>query len=131
MLDADHFKFINDSYGHDVGDQVLIALARTVKAELRVSEILGRLGGEEFAIALPSTPAEGAMVVAERLREAVATIKIPLQSTLEVSVSVGVAELHGDDDSFAALLGRADQALYEAKTRGRNRVILADAAVKS
>lgn len=129
MLDADHFKVINDSYGHDVGDEVLKALARTVKAELRTSEIFGRLGGEEFAIALPATPAGGALVVAERLREAVGAIKIPREEGLEFTVSMGVAELQEGDDSFAALLSRADQALYQAKTRGRNQVVLAEAKV--
>ena len=123
MLDADHFKSINDTYGHDVGDQVLQALSRTVLAGLRSTEIFGRLGGEEFAVALPSTGLDGARVVAERLRRSVEELKVSAEGrTVSFTISIGVAEIIEADGSFASILSRADQALYRAKSDGRNRV---------
>lgn len=123
MLDADHFKRINDTYGHDVGDMVLKALAQTLATELRTTEIFGRMGGEEFAVALPATPAGGAAVVAERLRRAIEATEVRAgEEILSFTVSIGVAEMSGGDSSFANMLSRADQALYQAKSGGRNRV---------
>lgn len=124
MLDADHFKSINDRHGHDVGDQVLRALAGAVTAELRSTEIFGRMGGEEFAVALPATPAQGAAVVGERIRRAVEALEVSVgDATLRFTVSLGLAELGPHDGSFADLLKRADSALYRAKTAGRNRLV--------
>lgn len=126
MLDADHFKSINDRYGHDTGDKVLTALGEVVSAELRVSEIFGRIGGEEFGIVLPATASAGAGVLGERIRQAVSQIKMPTsEGLLQFTVSIGVAELRDQDTSFTDLLNRADQALYRAKARGRNEVVQA------
>ncbi|MCA9778677.1 MAG: diguanylate cyclase, partial [Candidatus Eremiobacteraeota bacterium] len=132
MLDADHFKSINDTYGHDVGDQVLQALSRTILSGLRSTEIFGRLGGEEFAVALPSTGLEGASIVAERLRRSVEELEVPVDGKVVCfTISVGVAEVTDEDASFAAVLSRADQALYRAKSGGRNKVELAGGVVDS
>jgi diguanylate cyclase (GGDEF)-like protein len=126
MLDADHFKQINDTYGHDVGDQVLRALSHEVAEQLRTSEIFGRIGGEEFAVALPATGLDGAKVVGERIREAIAALQVKV-GELEVrfTISLGAAELNAEDGSFADLLKRADEALYRAKESGRNCLVLA------
>ncbi|MGE0495341.1 MAG: diguanylate cyclase [Vulcanimicrobiota bacterium] len=127
MLDADYFKTINDSYGHDVGDQVLRALARVVASQLRVSEVFGRMGGEEFAIAMPSTDAQGAAIMAERLRQAVAALELEARDEkVRFTISIGIAELTPADTSFASILARADAALYQAKTGGRNLVVVAE-----
>lgn len=127
MLDADNFKAINDSFGHDVGDEVLRALARVVASQLRVSEVFGRMGGEEFAIAMPSTDAQGAAIMAERLRQAVAALEVEARGEkVSFTISIGIAELTPADTSFASVLSRADAALYQAKTGGRNLVRLAE-----
>lgn len=124
-LDLDRFKEINDRYGHPVGDDVLIAFSRMVAAALRPTDLLGRLGGEEFACLLPDTSADNAVLVAERLRNACSqlTHRAGGQS-FATSVSIGLAMADGGD--LAALLARADRALYRAKTNGRNRVEIAD-----
>ncbi|HEX2871944.1 MAG TPA: diguanylate cyclase [Polyangiaceae bacterium] len=129
LFDADHFKSINDHYGHVAGDHVLTAMAQAATAALRTTDLLGRLGGEEFAMLLPDTDLAGAMVVAERVRAGVA--KSEVQSTevreggapsaIRVTISIGVAELRGDE-TFEAMLKRADRALYAAKDLGRDRV---------
>ena len=117
MLDVDHFKQINDQYGHSVGDEVLCALADTCRGHLRADDLLSRFGGEEFVILLSHTGTSGAEEVAERLREEVA------RSELRITVSIGVSELRADDPHFEAALKRADDALYEAKRAGRDRVV--------
>ncbi len=124
MLDIDHFKRINDRYGHKVGDEVLKTLAGICQATLRQVDILGRLGGEEFAVLLPDSPPEAAREAAERLREAIARTKVPLEEGLPVqfTVSIGVAAPAGPDDNMDVLLNSADKALYCAKNGGRNRV---------
>jgi diguanylate cyclase (GGDEF)-like protein len=124
MLDLDHFKRVNDDYGHAMGDQALKAAAVAMAASLREVDILGRLGGEEFAILLPETPLLGAQEVAERLRQAVAAIPLRLGdgAMLWLTASLGVAERLGDESSVDAVLARADAALYQAKHGGRNRV---------
>lgn len=123
MVDIDHFKRVNDTYGHDAGDLVLRIVAATARASLRQVDTLGRLGGEEFAVVLPQSDLDQAAAVAERLRLAVAAANIELPSTpaLHVTISIGVAPALAGT-SLAALLARADQALYEAKHGGRNRV---------
>jgi diguanylate cyclase (GGDEF)-like protein/PAS domain S-box-containing protein len=129
MLDADHFKNVNDHYGHVAGDQVLTAIAQAATSALRISDVLGRLGGEEFAVLLPDTDLTGAMTVAERVRAAVEAARVPggepneqgERADIRVTVSLGVAELRGDEP-FESLLKRADRALYAAKDLGRNRV---------
>jgi diguanylate cyclase (GGDEF)-like protein/PAS domain S-box-containing protein len=122
MLDIDRFKVINDTHGHAAGDAVLCAMVLTCKAQLRTVDTLARWGGEEFLILLPDTDAEAAMVIAERLREAVAAMLVPVGSNanIEFTVSIGVAVPVNDD--LRGLLRRADDALYAAKAGGRNRV---------
>ncbi len=121
MLDADHFKIINDSYGHQVGDLVLSELARECQRRLRDNDVIGRIGGEEFAITLPETSASAARRVAERIHEALADVEIPLDTgSLRFTVSMGIASLEKGDIDFTGLMQRADEALYEAKAAGRN-----------
>ena len=125
MLDIDHFKNINDTYGHLIGDQVLIAVAKAILKCLRPTDMPVRYGGEEFTIFLPGTSVENAKVVGERLRAAIETTPIPLPNgdTLSVTVSVGFTE-RKNDDTVEAIIKRADDALYFAKESGRNRVCL-------
>jgi diguanylate cyclase (GGDEF)-like protein len=121
MVDIDHFKSINDGFGHAAGDQVLAAVGRALTTHLRTGDLVSRQGGEEFLVILPDTPPVGAMQVAERLREAVAALT-GLPKT--VTVSIGVAACL-QDETAANLVARADTALYRAKSSGRNQVILA------
>jgi diguanylate cyclase (GGDEF)-like protein/PAS domain S-box-containing protein len=126
MLDIDHFKRINDQYGHQGGDQVLQIFAEACQEVIRSTDLLGRVGGEEFALLLPDTPLKAAYNLAERLRERIN--KYPYlagEMLIEVTASLGVAELQHDDSDFKALLQRADEALYQAKHAGRNRVKMA------
>lgn len=124
LLDVDHFKEINDTHGHQVGDQVLVRLAALLTAGSRDSDIVGRWGGEEFVLICPETTVDGATRLAEHLRQAVAADRV--DGLPPLTVSLGVAEgQEGDDDD--SLLARADKALYEAKRTGRDRVCLAAA----
>ncbi len=127
MLDADHFKVVNDTYGHEAGDRVLVALANACAEELRDVDVLGRFGGEEFTITLPETTLETALDVAERLRLALSETKVPLDDGSEISfsVSIGAAHLRNPDEMLSDLLNRADSALYKAKESGRNQVVAA------
>ena len=126
MIDADHFKKVNDTYGHDAGDAVLKALSATCRQQLRDVDLFGRLGGEEFAIALPETSLTAARVVAERVRQALAAAQVPTDGgILTFTVSVGVSALSTPADTMETLLREADAALYVAKNGGRNRVQLA------
>lgn len=118
MMDLDHFKAINDTYGHQTGDQVLINFVAKVNALLRRPDQLGRFGGEEFIALLPETSLEEAVAVAERIREVCA---VPNQGP-SCTVSIGVATNHNDTDTIDKLLARADAAMYRAKDKGRNRV---------
>jgi two-component system cell cycle response regulator len=119
IIDIDHFKLVNDTHGHKVGDEVLVATARTLRAHLRAEDQLGRLGGEEFLALLGDTDAVAASRVAEKLRAEVAAADCPVG----VTVSVGLATWDGDTPED--LLHRADQALYAAKQAGRDRVMAA------
>lgn len=122
MLDLDHFKHVNDTYGHATGDAILRGCAEAIRAGLRTSDLLGRLGGEEFAVLLPMTDASRAGEVAERLREAVSRVEVATDGgTVRVTTSVGVAALDEDAPEIDTLLKRADEALYGAKSSGRNR----------
>lgn len=122
MLDADHFKAINDRHGHHVGDQVLQALARRGQELLRDVDLFARIGGEEFAILLPQTDLDAARVVAERLRQRVASTPIATdQGLLTLTISLGLTGFDATIIDFDALLCRADAALYRAKQNGRNR----------
>lgn len=131
MMDVDHFKKINDTYGHKVGDLVLQKLAAVCRDTLRTVDIIGRVGGEEFAILLPETTEQEAIRVAERLRLAIANAKIPLGHglPLSITVSIGITSLMSKDDNIDVLLSVADKALYEAKNTGRNRIINIQAIV--
>jgi len=130
MLDIDAFKAVNDRHGHGAGDQVLARVAAVCIAQLREgTDHCGRLGGEEFGILLPETDLAGAQVGAERLRMAIRDLAFEATGqTFGVSVSIGVAALSAGDDTFASLMARADAALYEAKSSGRDRVVLAAGA---
>lgn len=129
MLDIDFFKAVNDSHGHAVGDLVLIQLAKIACNEIRDVDVLGRIGGEEFAALLPETDTQMAAQVAERLRQEIEAASVPIEQgpAIRFTVSIGVATLCDDDAGIDALLKRADQALYEAKQSGRNRVCIANA----
>lgn len=125
VIDADHFKKVNDVFGHPTGDAVLKALALTLAQALRTSDVLGRLGGEEFGIVLPETDATGAHEVGERLLQAVRERRIEHDGhTLNITVSIGATVLGAGDDSFESAFLRADRALYEAKHGGRDRAVL-------
>lgn len=124
MLDVDHFKRYNDTYGHKSGDLVLQMVARTMRKSLRPSDMLARYGGEEFVILLPRTPAKQAQAVAERLRKAVEKCQISAeqgQALPSVTVSVGVSPLK-ENETIEEAIEVADQALYLAKDNGRNRI---------
>lgn len=121
-LDLDHFKSINDTYGHAAGDQVLAAVSDLVSSQLRRTDLFGRLGGEEFAVLLPHTDQHRAWEAAEKLRLAIRTLKIPgSHPPIAVSASLGVASLDPIGDDIDSLLQKADEALYAAKRAGRNR----------
>ncbi|MFH0934529.1 MAG: sensor domain-containing diguanylate cyclase, partial [Pseudomonadota bacterium] len=124
MVDVDHFKAINDTYGHHSGDTVLRQLSNICRQTMREIDIIGRIGGEEFSILLPEASAAQAREAAERLREAVAAAEVQLEADVSISftVSIGIAALVSEDDGVAAMLRRADVALYSAKHSGRNRV---------
>jgi|YNPNPStandDraft_1061719.scaffolds.fasta_scaffold00383_15 diguanylate cyclase (GGDEF)-like protein len=123
MLDVDHFKKVNDLYGHSVGDQVLQEVGRLCRQNMRRVDIIGRYGGEEIAFVMPETGIEEARVAAERLRQMIEKYSFETQAgALSVTVSIGVAGLREEDSALHFLLDRADQALYQAKQGGRNRV---------
>ncbi len=126
LMDADHFKSVNDQYGHPAGDALLIALARQAQACARETDIVARYGGEEFAIILPDTDGPDAVQLGERLRRKIEHMQIHYEShTIRRTVSIGIACLHERElDNEDKLLQLADQALYRAKEQGRNRVIL-------
>jgi len=125
MLDIDHFKTVNDTYGHPTGDLVICTLANICRKASREIDAVSRLGGEEFAILLPQTNIQEAQAVAERIRTSVANTSVKSLDGVEFhfTVSIGVTEQQPDDISEEKLIGEADAALYQAKTSGRNRVV--------
>ena len=127
LADIDHFKRVNDSYGHAAGDQVLCEVANRLRSACRISDVVARYGGEEFIVVLPETDGAGAVKAAEKIRWAVAARPIVLETggRLRISASVGAAELRTGSGTAAQLLAAADTALYDAKERGRDRVELA------
>jgi diguanylate cyclase (GGDEF)-like protein len=128
LCDIDHFKSVNDTHGHPVGDLVLKAVARTLAKEARATDLVARYGGEEFAVVMPETDAAGALVIAERIRERVGKLALETeQGRLQVTMSLGVATLPDDGDKKGALVERADACLYHAKRNGRNRTVAAGA----
>jgi diguanylate cyclase (GGDEF)-like protein len=139
LVDIDHFKAVNDTYGHLVGDKALRAVADGLCSQLRVYDVAGRFGGEEFVVLLPHARESDALNVAERLRAHIAALSIPVNDAdesgpcVKVTISVGVAALDGDSRELAEMLAAADAALYYAKETGRNKthVITASAHVSS
>jgi len=125
MLDLDHFKSINDRFGHAAGDDALRHFTQICMANLRDMDVFARFGGEEFAALLPETPIDGARAVADRLRQAVEKADFRHNdAVVSLTVSIGVAEREAEDQATLAILTRADRALYAAKAAGRNRVAL-------
>jgi diguanylate cyclase (GGDEF)-like protein len=125
MFDLDRFKQINDTFGHAAGDHVLRTTTTICEGELRGIDILGRLGGEEFAIILPEATLEGAVVTAERLREKIAEAPVDFAGQdIPVTASFGVTAYSDIDGDIANAIKRADGALYDAKGTGRNRVVV-------
>jgi diguanylate cyclase (GGDEF)-like protein len=128
LIDVDHFKDINDRYGHHVGDIVLRHLARLQQQSLRKVDFLGRYGGEEFLIVLPSTSLQAAIRAAELLRNHIeaSSFETNKSEPIHLTISVGVARFMPHQDTLETLLSRADEAMYRAKTGGRNRICVAD-----
>jgi two-component system, cell cycle response regulator len=125
VLDIDHFKLVNDTHGHDAGDEVLREFARRMRKAIRGIDLACRYGGEEFVVVMPETDLDAATAVAERLRRRIASEPFPIQQGaqgIDVTISIGIAALGGNDDA-ASVIKRADQALYRAKRNGRNRVV--------
>ncbi|TMB37434.1 MAG: GGDEF domain-containing protein, partial [Deltaproteobacteria bacterium] len=129
MLDLDHFKACNDTYGHDAGDRVLCAFVRILQEEARTSDSVIRYGGEEFLMLLPETDEQGAAAFAERIRSAVerrAFGESGLPAAISLRCSIGVSSMPSHGESPGALILAADRALYLAKQQGRNRVVVAE-----
>lgn len=126
ILDLDHFKHVNDTYGHPVGDLVLKTFAAVLLQNLRSIDVAGRWGGEEFVVLLPETSSAGALVVIDRVRVAIGMQSFPAPADLlEVTLSAGITEFDGKSDNPEDIVGQADKALYEAKASGRNRICVA------
>jgi diguanylate cyclase (GGDEF)-like protein len=125
VLDIDHFKMINDRYGHEVGDHILTEVARVIRKQLRTQDLVARWGGEEFLVVLPDTPLNDARAGAERIREGLLAHEwqAPNGDLIDLTISAGVSEIRRDDD-FNSAINRADRALYSSKDGGRNRVEL-------
>jgi diguanylate cyclase (GGDEF)-like protein len=123
MADLDHFKNVNDTYGHAAGDQVLKAFAKLMNDTLRKTDIIGRLGGEEFVILLPETALDQALEMAERLKHNAQMFSLNIdQHIIQFTVSLGMVEIHPDHNDIETSLAKADNALYQAKSNGRNRI---------
>ncbi|GKT08482.1 GGDEF domain-containing protein [Desulforhabdus sp. TSK] len=124
MLDIDHFKLVNDRHGHQVGDEALRVVARTIKQEVRNTDFVVRYGGEEILVIATETSIEDSKTLAQRLHAAVGRAPIPLKNeeTLRVTVSIGVASFSVTQNTMQALIKSADEALYRAKESGRDRV---------
>jgi two-component system cell cycle response regulator len=130
MTDIDRFKLINDTYGHDGGDEVLREFARRLRRNVRGSDLASRYGGEEFFIVMPETDSTLASIVAERIRREVASTPFLIDqngTSVPMTISIGIASVLAAGDSVQNLLKRADDALYGAKAAGRNKVVSAAA----
>jgi diguanylate cyclase (GGDEF)-like protein/PAS domain S-box-containing protein len=127
MVDLDHFKDVNDTYGHQAGDVVLRSFVEVCQRAVRDWDTMGRMGGEEFAVVMPETESAKALLVAERLRQSVATtaVSVGAEESVSITVSIGIAAANADDTDVHAVLERADRALYKAKHSGRDKVCLA------
>ena len=130
MLDIDHFKKINDSFGHLLGDKVIKMVARTLKNQIKGKDIAARYGGEEFSVLLPETELKNAWTVAENIRRMIESMSIKRahdkQEVCRMTISIGVAR-YQSDESVTDFIGRADNALYHSKNTGRNRVTVFEA----
>ena len=127
IMDIDHFKAVNDTYGHDSGDEVLREFASRISANVRGIDLACRYGGEEFVVVMPDTDVDFAATVAERLRRSVESVPFAISRephNLNITISIGIAASEESGDTADALLHRADKALYRAKREGRNRVTL-------
>ena len=125
IADIDHFKAVNDTYGHDAGDEVIKEVAARLRQNIRPTDIPCRMGGEEFLIIMPETPPDAACSAAERIRRSIASERFSIEGgrkAIDVTLSAGVSFASGPDDTIAELTKRADKALYQAKSSGRNRV---------
>ncbi len=132
MVDIDHFKVVNDTYGHSAGDHVLSAVAHALAQNLREEDTVARIGGEEFAVSSPATNRLASIVLAERLRKAVANLALEYEgSQIPVTISLGIALRPHDGDSLEDLLAVADERLYLAKQQGRNRFCVTDKTPRS
>ena len=123
ILDIDHFKDVNDRFGHLVGDEALRNIAQLLRDTLRDPDTPGRYGGEEFGVVLPDTDAEGASVIAERVRQRIGETAVARKPEIRCTVSIGVAEATPDLSDSRQWIERADRALYRAKALGRNRTV--------
>lgn len=124
LVDADHFKKVNDTYGHLTGDEVLRQIAAVLKESVREIDIVGRYGGEEFCVVLPDTDAKGVVFVAERIRKTVGGKKIrAYDAVLHITISIGIAVFPTDGETAEELIDKSDWALYRAKSAGRNCII--------
>jgi diguanylate cyclase (GGDEF)-like protein len=129
MIDADHFKSVNDRFGHGGGDKVLLALVDSIRVTLRGGNVIGRIGGEEFVVLAPDTALDQALVLGERIRSRVEATPLLVDGHLvRLTVSIGATTARPDERDVPALLKRADAALYQAKRAGRNRVMALDPA---
>lgn len=132
MLDIDYFKKINDTYGHPVGDTVMVRLAETLSASVRECDYVGRYGGEEFMVILPDSTVDKALITAERIRANVGNLQfIEDRENFSVTVSIGVAGFPDHGENTESILSHADSALYQAKDEGRNRVVIAESEMRS
>tara|TARA_R110002094_G_scaffold219033_1_gene190818 strand:- start:3052 stop:4419 length:1368 start_codon:yes stop_codon:yes gene_type:complete len=125
MCDIDHFKSVNDTYGHDVGDEVLVEVANRLRENVRPMDVVCRPGGEEFLVIMPDTPGDLACAAGERIRRAIASKSFEVSGgrrEISITLSAGVSTIAGEHDTMADLTKRADTALYQAKSAGRNRV---------
>jgi diguanylate cyclase (GGDEF)-like protein len=121
MIDIDHFKAINDRHGHPVGDEVIRNVAELMRGALRLHDVAGRYGGEEFGVVLPGTGAEGAQLIAERIRARIESTVLEPRNAVRATLSIGVAAFDTLDAGHMEWIARADRALYTAKESGRNR----------
>jgi diguanylate cyclase (GGDEF)-like protein len=124
LLDADNFKKVNDRFGHDAGDQVLVQLVKIMKSQLRKSDIMCRYGGEEFVILLPETSITKARVLATRVLEAVRNTSVKIKEDMEIyfTVSMGISDNTRQTDDLSVIINKADEAMYAAKSNGRDRL---------
>ncbi len=126
ILDIDYFKTVNDKYGHGAGDKVLQYVTKTCLEQLRETDVFGRIGGEEFLVIFPHTNIDDTYKIAQRLRKAIESLQVGhIAHNLKVSISGGCSQLENIDASIHELIARADNALYEAKQCGRNRICIA------